>query len=538
MSGPGLRFKIASEPTEFEQIHRLNYRTFVEEIPQHDPSEEAALVDKFHEENTYVIALRGERLVGMVCVRGRRPFSLDAKLDDLDGYLPSGSSVCEFRLLAVEPDQRRGPVFSGLVEHLGRHALERGWDVGVISGTVRQLRLYRHLGFEPFGPRVGGPEAEYQPMMLTLERFRGFLDDARGFADVREALPPGSRPRSFLPGPVEIVPPARAAFERAPTSHRSPGFVTEMEELRDSLARLTNARHAEVLLGSGTLANDVVAAQISLLDTAGAVLSNGEFGDRLVDHARRFGLEMSVVDEPWGRPFLPDVLERTVRDLPRGGWLWAVHCETSTGVLNDVDLMKGLCRDRGVHLCLDCISSIGLVPVDLAGVAFATGVSGKAMGAHPGLSFVVHDAPASSGPDRLPRYLDLGLYAERGSVPFTHSSNLVRSLRAALERLSEHSRFDEIRRCSGRVRRLLRGSGFRVLAPDAHAAPGVITVPLPPSVDSGQVGRRLEGRGFLISHASDYLLRRNWIQVCLMGQVSEIDCERVVAALREECGEA
>ena len=33
-----LTFKIASEDWEFELIHRLNYKTFVEEIPQHTPS--------------------------------------------------------------------------------------------------------------------------------------------------------------------------------------------------------------------------------------------------------------------------------------------------------------------------------------------------------------------------------------------------------------------------------------------------------------------------------------------------------------------
>ena len=47
-----LVFKVASEDWEVEQIHQLNYRTFVEEIPQHHASPEQRLVDKFHAENT------------------------------------------------------------------------------------------------------------------------------------------------------------------------------------------------------------------------------------------------------------------------------------------------------------------------------------------------------------------------------------------------------------------------------------------------------------------------------------------------------
>src|SRR5687767_6397184 len=99
MSPAPLRYKVASEPAEFEQIHRLNYQTFVEEIPQHPPNPERCLVDRFHPENTYLIVLAGEALVGMLAMRDQRPFSLDAKLPVLDSYLPPHRSVCELRLL-------------------------------------------------------------------------------------------------------------------------------------------------------------------------------------------------------------------------------------------------------------------------------------------------------------------------------------------------------------------------------------------------------------------------------------------------------
>ena len=61
-----LIYKIATEPFEFELIHRLNYRTFVEEIPQHSANREKRLVDRFHKENTYIICMSGEELLGMV----------------------------------------------------------------------------------------------------------------------------------------------------------------------------------------------------------------------------------------------------------------------------------------------------------------------------------------------------------------------------------------------------------------------------------------------------------------------------------------
>lgn len=170
-AGP-TRFKTAEEPWEWEQIYRLNYRTFVDEIPQHAPNEERRLVDALLARSLPIIALEGDRVVGMVAICGERPFSLDRKLEDLDSYLPPGLEPCEIRLLAVEPDRRGGPVFAGLLGALLQVAREKGYDSAVISAAERQLRLYRHLGFEPFGPPLGTAEARFQGMYITWDRLR------------------------------------------------------------------------------------------------------------------------------------------------------------------------------------------------------------------------------------------------------------------------------------------------------------------------------------------------------------------------------
>ena len=164
----GHTFKIATEEWEFERIFELNYATFVEEVPQHEPNTSRRLVDPFHSENTYFICLNGDELVGMVAVRDRRPFSLDKKLGNIDKYLPAGRSVCEIRLLSIAKSRRKGRVIQGLLTMLARHCMDRGYDIAIISGTLRQERFYRRLGFVPFGPRVGAPEALFQPMYREL----------------------------------------------------------------------------------------------------------------------------------------------------------------------------------------------------------------------------------------------------------------------------------------------------------------------------------------------------------------------------------
>lgn len=131
---------------DHDAIHALNYRTFVEEIPQHEPNAHQRLVDRFHDDNVYAVYEVNGAVVGMVSGRTQRPFSLDQKLGGVDGYLPAGRTPVEIRLLAVEPAYRAGRVFSQLVAFITRHFMASGFDLGIMSGTTRQLRLYRQLG--------------------------------------------------------------------------------------------------------------------------------------------------------------------------------------------------------------------------------------------------------------------------------------------------------------------------------------------------------------------------------------------------------
>jgi aspartate aminotransferase-like enzyme len=286
------------------------------------------------------------------------------------------------------------------------------------------------------------------------------------------------------------------------------------------------------MLGSGTLANDAVAAQLSLEDGPGVILSNGEFGDRLIDHARRQRLDFKALELEWGRIFDREILTRFLDAQPAARWLWATACETSTGVLNDLPLLGELCAGRGIKLCLDCISAIGVEPLELGGVYLATGVSGKGLGSFPGLSMVFSDHDIAPRPDRLPRYLDLGFYGRQGGIPFTQSSNLVMALRTALARYDSPQPYTEVRELSTWLRPRLRELGLRILAPDEHAASSVITLVLSPPRNSQILGDQLLEAGFLVSYQSAYLRDRNWLQICLMGECSRNALVALLAELK------
>lgn len=532
-----LTFKIASEPFEFEQIHRLNYKTFVDEIPQHPANQQQVLIDRFHEQNTYAVCLRGRELVGMMALRCQRPFSLDQKIPNLNQYLPPGrDKIAEIRLLATEKQNRGGRVFTGLMIASARYLVKHGYDMAVISGTTRQLRLYRHMGFLPFGPLVGSPGAMFQPMYLTRERFEEAtrrlqitLEDSSDQASENDGEK--NEPVSFLPGPVDLTPEVRQAFAAAPVSHRSKQFMRDFRQTQAALRNLVHARHVQIITGSGTLANDVVGAHLSLEESRGLILSNGEFGDRLIDHARRIRLDFAELRIPWGETFDIADIQSAIQADRSVGWVWGVHCETSTGVLNDLPTLKSLCCAQGVKLAVDCISSIGTLPVDLSGVHLASGVSGKGLRGYPGLGLVFHEDEMNPAPDRLPRYLDLGYYAEKEGVPFTLCSNLLYALQRAAEQVDPHTRFAQIQQHSAHARAGLAEIGLSVIAPANSASPAVLTIAIPPELSAIKIGDTLASAGVYLSYRSDYLLERNWLQICLMGQYSQQTVDRTLSML-------
>lgn len=171
-------FKRAESSSEIEQVHSLNYATFVREIPQHADPGIDRLVDKFHEKNVYFIALRDERVVGMLSVHDQPPFSVADRLPDPAMLGAPGIRPLEIRLLAVHSAERHGTVFAGLAWSVMRHVQQTGHTHLFISGFEERLSMYEGLGFKALGPAVGAPGARFVPMCLAareMERLHAQL---------------------------------------------------------------------------------------------------------------------------------------------------------------------------------------------------------------------------------------------------------------------------------------------------------------------------------------------------------------------------
>lgn len=506
MNTDNIIVKIARSEAELEQIHQLNYDTFVDEINQHKPNESKALIDQHDGENIYYVAKLNDELIGMLAFRDKRPFSLDKKIDNIDTLLPSYSNIVEIRLLSIKKQYRSSKVLLKLLQYIINDDLDRSYDLAVISGILKQKRLYEHLGFQKFGPPVG-KGVMFQPMYLTKQKY---LDVTTRLSKPRKTL-------NLLPGPVAIDSRVREAFSQKPISHRSTKFKSAFERVRKNLLELTSAKYVEVFTGTGTTANDTIAGQLSLLSQTGLILSNGEFGERLFKHADNFKLKYIKRKTEWGVEYsfaeIEDMLKKT-----KIKWLWLVHHETSTGMINNLENLSELCKKYGVKICVDAISSLGTQRVNLSEVYLASSVSSKGLASYSGLSIIFYNHDIGKQQQLLPTNINLSVFSQSDGIPFTLSSNLIFALDVSLRNIDNlDAHILGIKDVSDKLRAALEEKGISILVNRDKASYSTMTLPLREDQDSVQVGQKLKQNNILVSFESNYLVKRNWIQICLMG---------------------
>ena len=430
-----LTTKIADQSWELEEICRLNHQTFSEEIPQHAKTENGLLIDKFHHENKYVICLYENEIIGMLALRSIRPFSLDSKLENLDAYLPPHALLCEIRLLVVKPKYRGTPIFLQLYKKAFSEFTKNNFDYAVMSGIVAQQKLYQNIGFVPFGPLVGDA-VKFQPMYSCPEYF--FNSKHK-----KSALSTSDKLINVLPGPVTIKSIISDEYKNAPESHRGTNFKDKFLSINNKLCGVVQSKHVQVLTGSGTLANEVMLAHLATLSGKGLVLSNGEFGNRIMHQARCHNLNVQEYKVESGELFnmghISDLIKNNTFE-----WLFFVHCETSTGVLNDLNALTQICEQNNILVLVDCISTFGIIPIDLRNVYMASASSGKAVGSYSGLSMVFFNELVESNQHTIPVYLDIKHYISRGGIPFTLNSNALYALGAAVELLDVQKTFNTV----------------------------------------------------------------------------------------------
>lgn len=315
---------------------------------------------------------------------------------------------------------------------------------------------------------------------------------------------------NFLTGPVTISEQVKKAFCTAPISHRSSEFLHIFSLLKNDLLSYTNAAHVEVITGSGSLANEVVAQQIKQIHGKGIILNNGEFGKRLTIQANTIGLDFYEYSAEWSKGFDWNEIKNFILEKNNISWLWMVLHETSTGIWNEDKDFFNFCKENNILLHVDAISALGVKKVDLSPFSFCTGVSGKAFAAYPGLCFVFYNQNLKSFPS-IPQYLDLHYYQSNHGIPYTINSNLVKALQIAIQECVSYDGEVNYEPFINAAKKFAKKLNATII--NTHtAAPNNVTMQLSEGWNSVEIGNALQKMNCHVGYKSGYLVARNWIQ--------------------------
>lgn len=364
-----------------------------------------------------------------------------------------------------------------------------------------------------------------------------------------DAFPPA---RLLLgPGPSEVPRRVREAMSLPLVGHLDPAFLALMDEVQSRLRRVLATRNAMTLPLSATGSAGMEACLANLLEPGDEAVVGvaGVFGERMCDVAGRIGARVTRIETEPGTALDADPMAEAIRRV-RPRVVAFVHAETSTGVLQPVEEIAAAAREAEAFLVLDCVTSLGGVPValDAWGVEAAYAATQKCLSCPPGLS------PISFGERALARvrerrrpvqswYMDVsllaGYYGSERVYHHTAPISMIYALAEALRMVEEEgldARFARHRRAAAALVDALRPLGFEPLVAEGLRLPPLTTLRLPDAVQrAGEAGLRrrlLEEHGIEVGGGLGKLGGRVW-RVGLMGEGARDDrVARLAEALR------
>jgi len=347
------------------------------------------------------------------------------------------------------------------------------------------------------------------------------------------------------PGPVTLSSRVRNALLREDLCHREAEFAELTLDIRARLERVypaTGGYVAVLITGSGSAA--VEAMLTTMVPPAAKVLvvANGVYGERMAGMLERHRRPHTVVQAKWTEPLPLTQVEEALSADAALRFVVCVHNETTTGRLNAVEALGRLCKERGVSLLLDAVSSFGAEELRFAewNLVAAAATANKCLHSTPGVSFVLARVEALEGAaDNADTVvLDLARHfreQRQGWSPFTQSVHGFFALQEALRELEEAGgrsvRRERYAALSGRLREALPAFGAPCLIPPAECASMLTAFKLPPRVRYDELHDGVKRAGFVI-YAGQGPLAASIFRVATMGAISDGDMERLIAAFR------
>jgi 2-aminoethylphosphonate-pyruvate transaminase len=351
----------------------------------------------------------------------------------------------------------------------------------------------------------------------------------------------------FTPGPVNVEESVRKAIAREDICHREKDFERLLLSIENKILQLFEIKQkdnyrAVVITGSGTSANESILSSV-VGDKKILIVSNGEFGERLLEISNVYNKNTFHLSFPWGE----SLDECAIEDYVLANEIEVValvHHETSSGMLNPLKSLGSIFKKINVKFIVDCVSSTGAEPIAMEAnhITFCSNSSSKAIGSYPGLSFVVGKKSAFEELKNSPvKTVYLNLYkfyrfiSESAQTPNTPAVPLFYALEQTLANILNEgvsNRYNSLLTKANLLRKGMTTLDLHFLIAQQNMCSILTTVKIPSHVAVKEL-RLLLAKKSIIIYEGKGCFKNKVFQVGNIGDLSFEDIKYFLISLKE-----
>lgn len=356
-------------------------------------------------------------------------------------------------------------------------------------------------------------------------------------------------PWLLTPGPLTTSRGVKLAM-LADWGSRDIEFRRVIAEIRARLCELAGAKEGfecVLMQGSGTFAIEGVLGCFAPKGRKKKtlVVMNGAYGERAARILEHIGRPFAVIDKGDSRSPTAREVGRALAHDPDIEWVFVVHCETTSGIVNPVEKIGEVTKEYGRRLIVDAMSSFGALPLDMgaAGIDVMVSSSNKCIEGVPGFAYAICRRDVLEAAKGMCHSVVLDLFDQwqamekNGQFRFTPPTHALVAFHQALK---EHAAEGGV---TGRGERYgdnrdelisgMRALGFETLLDDVEAGPIIQTflTPADPNFDFETFYQALRARGYAIYPGK--LTKQPSFRIGTIGKLDRKVMRGVVQAIRE-----
>jgi 2-aminoethylphosphonate-pyruvate transaminase len=324
------------------------------------------------------------------------------------------------------------------------------------------------------------------------------------------------------------------------------------QKIRSQLLELggcSNEDYTVVLMqGSGTFAVESVMMTAMSEQDKPLLITNGAYGERIVKMAEAIGMTFSKYSVEYDEVPKEEEIRRILESDREITHIVMVHCETTTGILNPLEMISNVSKEYGKTLIIDAMSSFGGMPINVPEleIDYLISSANKCIQGVPGFGFIIARRDKLMACAGNSKSLSLDLYDqwrgmdEDGKWRFTSPTHVVAGFSQAIDELLEEgdisARFERYQTNNKSLREKLNQIGFETYISDDLQSPIITSFVYPSDAfDFEDFYSYVKERGYVIYPGK--LTEVNTFRIGNIGEIYEDDIQKLCDIIADYMGD-